>query len=110
MTTKDTIKTSDHSTELELATLSTFGAEMTTAITLEIVDTQQSTTETLHVTEQREIKDPELTTNQDTSTTIRSGDRETETETDTEKDTDTEKEIDTESTSLYTTDKTMTEA
>ena len=65
LTTKDTIKTSDHSTKLELATLSTFGADMTTAITLEIADTKQSATETLHVTAQREIKDPELTTNQE---------------------------------------------
>merc|ERR1712013_211256 len=79
LTTKDTIKTSDHSTKLELATLSTFGADTTTAITLEITDTQPSTTETLHVTKQREIKDPELTTNQATSTTISSGDTETTT-------------------------------
>merc|ERR1712013_53946 len=98
LTTKDTIKTSDHSTKLELATLSTFGADTTTAITLEITDTQPSTTETLHVTKQREIKDPELTTNQATSTTISSGDTETTTiietitETETEKETEIEKE------------------
>merc|ERR1712013_960012 len=102
LTTKDTIKTSDHSTKLELATLSTFGADTTTAITLEITDTQPSTTETLHVTKQRAIKDPELTTNQATSTTISSGDTETttiietitetETEKETEKETQTEKE------------------
>ena len=124
LTTKDTIKTSDHSTKLELATLSTFGADTTTAITLEITDTQPSTTETLHVTEQREIKDPELTTNQATSTTISSGDTETstitetitETETEREKETETEKdpkkEIDREPTQipfLYMTDKTMME-
>merc|ERR1712013_866404 len=118
LTTKDTIKTSDHSTKLELATLSTFGADTTTAITLEITDTQPSTTETLHVTKQREIKDPELTTNQATSTTISSGDTETTTiietitETETEKETEVEKEIDTEPAQisfLYTTEKTMME-
>merc|ERR1712013_164974 len=128
LTTKDAIKTSDHSTKLELATLSTFGADTTTAITLEITDTQPSTTETLHVTKQREIKDPELTTNQATSTTISSGDtetstiietiteteteKETEIEKETEKETQTEKEIDTEPAQisfLYTTEKTMME-